>query len=415
MTWMVVSMFALFSCRPEDIPGEETIDPFVYVQAKNITKTSATLSAQVTPNGDNVTLSFQYALENSDEWICDTLEEKLSGVNSVIKSVEIQDLQPNTAYKYKVSADKTSSAVKYFTTGNFSKATIVVSPAENIKITTAHVKALLVPGVDGEVSVSFKYSEASSSKWQTITLPDKFIGTDTVKLTFDLYELKPNTEYNFCWEATNKGGTESKTITFGTYAVVDYDGNYYHTVTIGDQTWLKENLETTHFANGDPITNVTSSAVWKTLTTGAYCWYNNDPKIGETYGALYNWYLATDSRELIVGYKTPTADDFVSLAFYLGYNDGSFGPLLMETGTSHWINPVIKATNSTGLTVLPNGVRGYISGSFTTIGESSSLWTSSEYGDSAELLEISNINCILNIGPLYPKVMGGGIRLLKNS
>ena len=47
---------------------------------------------------------------------------------------------------------------------------------------------------------------------------------------------------------------------FETFAVIDYDGNLYHAVTIGDQVWLRENLRTTHYANGDPIPNVGSEA-----------------------------------------------------------------------------------------------------------------------------------------------------------
>ena len=38
--------------------------------------------------------------------------------------------------------------------------------------------------------------------------------------------------------------------------VTDYDGNVYHTVAIGSQVWLKENLKTTHYNNGVPIPNV---------------------------------------------------------------------------------------------------------------------------------------------------------------
>jgi PKD repeat protein len=70
--------------------------------------------------------------------------------------------------------------------------------------------------------------------------------------------------------------------------VTDIDGNVYHTVTIGTQVWMVENLKTTKYRNGDPIPNVTDSTTWGNSTTGAYCNYNNDANNSTTYGRLYN-------------------------------------------------------------------------------------------------------------------------------
>lgn len=39
----------------------------------------------------------------------------------------------------------------------------------------------------------------------------------------------------------------------GTPTVTDYDGNIYNTVQIGEQCWMKENLRTTHYADGTEI------------------------------------------------------------------------------------------------------------------------------------------------------------------
>ena len=36
-------------------------------------------------------------------------------------------------------------------------------------------------------------------------------------------------------------------------AVTDYDGNTYNAVQIGKQVWMKENLRTTHYADGTPV------------------------------------------------------------------------------------------------------------------------------------------------------------------
>ncbi|MCP4790448.1 MAG: hypothetical protein GY881_09470, partial [Gammaproteobacteria bacterium] len=83
-----------------------------------------------------------------------------------------------------------------------------------------------------------------------------------------------------------------------TSSLIDSDGNTYPTITIGNQVWMLENLRVTHYRNGDAIPNVTDDTGWSGLSTGAYCWYDNDQATNEKYGALYNWYTVDDSRGL---------------------------------------------------------------------------------------------------------------------
>lgn len=52
--------------------------------------------------------------------------------------------------------------------------------------------------------------------------------------------------------------------------VTDYDGNIYHTVTIGTQVWLRENLKSLHYSDGTAITGVMS--------------YNNSDSLANIYG-----------------------------------------------------------------------------------------------------------------------------------
>src|ERR1022692_1515578 len=77
--------------------------------------------------------------------------------------------------------------------------------------------------------------------------------------------------------------------------VTDIDGNVYHTVTIGTQVWLVENLKTTHYRDGTAIPNLTDNTTSDNLTSGAYCDYDNKPSNSAIYGRLYNWYAATSS------------------------------------------------------------------------------------------------------------------------
>jgi hypothetical protein len=97
---------------------------------------------------------------------------------------------------------------------------------------------------------------------------------------------------------------------------VDGDGNEYHTVVIGTQTWLKENLKTTHYCGGAPISLVTDNLKWEPCKIAAYCWYNNDEGMKNKYGALYNWYVVKTGVLCPVGYHVPTIDDWTTLATY---------------------------------------------------------------------------------------------------
>jgi uncharacterized protein (TIGR02145 family) len=133
-------------------------------------------------------------------------------------------------------------------------------------------------------------------------------------------------------------------------------------VTIGTQTWTKYNLQTTTYRNGDIIPEVQDQATWTNLTTGAWCYYNNDPALGAIYGKLYNIYAIQDPRGLTPeGWHIPTYAEWITLQTYASSNSG----LIKQTGTTNWLTPNTGATNSTGLTILPGGYR---SSSFVFLG-----------------------------------------------
>jgi len=139
--------------------------------------------------------------------------------------------------------------------------------------------------------------------------------------------------------------------------VTDIDGNVYHTVTIGTQVWMVENLKTTHYRNGDAISNVTDNAAWVALKTEAYCWFVNDIANKDTHGALYNWYAVSDIRNLCPsGWHVPSDTEWTILEDYLGGQDVAGGKL-KEAGTSHWESPNTGATNESGFSALPVGYR----------------------------------------------------------
>ena len=152
-------------------------------------------------------------------------------------------------------------------------------------------------------------------------------------------------------------------------------------ITIGGQTWAPKNLDVVTYRNGDPIPEVQAASTWSNLTTGAWCYYENNTANGTTYGKLYNWYAVNDPRGLAPnGYHIPTDAEWTTLTSYLG-GTVTAGGKMKEAGTSHWLSPNTNATNSSGFTGLPGGCRG-TTGGFGDIGASGYWWSSSVYNTS---------------------------------
>jgi len=144
-------------------------------------------------------------------------------------------------------------------------------------------------------------------------------------------------------------------------------------IKIGTQRWMTTNLSVSRYRNGDKIPQVKNPAAWSGLTTGAWCWYNNDAANDSVYGKLYNYYAVSDSRGLApTGWHIPTDAEWTTLSTFLG-GDAVAGGKMKEAGTAHWLNPNFGATNSSGFTALPGGLRQ--NGSFFILGSWGSWWS----------------------------------------
>ena len=151
------------------------------------------------------------------------------------------------------------------------------------------------------------------------------------------------------------------------------------TIQIGNQLWMKENLNTSFYRNGDTIHYVTDAAEWAGLTTGAWCYYNNDPANGEIYGKLYNWYAVKDSTHgglAPLGWYIPTDGDWTTLTTTLG-GTSLAGGKMKSAGTTRWTTPNTGATNSSGFAGLPGGYRDN-GGAFYDVGYDGCWWSSTE-------------------------------------
>jgi uncharacterized protein (TIGR02145 family) len=166
-------------------------------------------------------------------------------------------------------------------------------------------------------------------------------------------------------------------------SVSDITGNIYTTIAIGTQLWMQSDLKTTRYTDNALIPNVTDNDTWKSLTSAAWCWYQNSSSYGTTYGILYNYYAVETDKLCPTGWHVPTDNEFKMLEIYLGMSpseaDGTLwrgtnqGNQLKSTST--W-NSNGNGTNSSGFTALAGGYRFGLDGGFTGLGTTSYWWSS---------------------------------------
>jgi len=148
-------------------------------------------------------------------------------------------------------------------------------------------------------------------------------------------------------------------------------------IKIGTQQWMSKNLEVYFYRNGDTIPMVTDGTAWAALTTGAWCYYNNNAFEGIIkYGILYNWYAINDPRGLAPqGWHIPTDAEWTTLETTLGGSRVAGGK--MKEAELYWHSPNTGATNNSGFTGLPGGHRSS-DGAFYGVGNYGSWWSATE-------------------------------------
>lgn len=196
-------------------------------------------------------------------------------------------------------------------------------------------------------------------------------------------------------------------------------------VVIGSQIWQSHNYDGVTYRDGTPIPQVTNSTQWANLTTGAWCYYNNNPTNNTVYGKLYNWYAVAgiyNSASLTdpslrkqlapMGWHVPSNDEWNLLLNFLGGNNAAGGKL-KETGVAHWLSPNTGATNSTGFSGVPGG---YCSnaGAFDFMGSFGYFWNVLQSSStSAWYLNLFYSNSSGVVGT-YAKKYGFSVRCIKD-
>jgi uncharacterized protein (TIGR02145 family) len=193
----------------------------------------------------------------------------------------------------------------------------------------------------------------------------------------------------------------------------DIDGNPYRVLNLYGQCWLKENLKTSHYQNGDSIAEIQNDNEWASLTSGAFSKYQNNSLNDSIYGKLYNGFSVSDPRNVCpAGWHVSTDADWGNLIDSLG-GEGIAGGLLKSTEL--WAMPNTGASNSVEFTALPGGMRDADHGGFFSNAINSGYWwsASSENAPAAFVRYINYPNVNVNRYS-YGKKNGFSVRCVRD-
>ena len=406
-----------FSCK-KDPP--KTLPIVLTSPATSITATSAMTHADITSDGGDPVLErgICWSITNSLPSTADNKTSNGSGSGGFDNS--LTGLNPGTTYYIRAFASN-SIGTAYGTSITFT--TLATAPV----LTTVAVTSITLTTANGGGTITSDGGSAITARgvcWSTSPNPNTSIhsttdGTGPGGFTSTLTGLTNNTVYYVRAYAANSVGTSyGNELSFTTSdsqaeTVTDIDGNVYHTVTIGSQVWMVENLKVTKYRNGDLIPVITDYTQWDPLTTGARVTNTFIQGYVDTYGWFYNWYAVSDNRNISpAGWHIPSKVELTTLSDYLGGDDISGGKL-KESGTSRWNSPNNFSTNESGFTALP-GAFYFASPGYVSPGDFGTWWTATEY-NSTDSWNWNLDNSSTGLFKVYNKKSGGfSVRCIKD-
>lgn len=252
------------------------------------------------------------------------------------------------------------------------------------------------------------------------------VSSEQPETSYQTTDLYANTTYYWRLESRDKKGgrTRSPVWSFKTNPVVwttpittgsftdTRDNKTYQTVTIGEQTWMAENLAYLPKINNEsdglftnPVYNVlnyTGTSISEAKTSSGF----------QTYGVYYNIVAAKSSCP--TGWHLPTDLEWKHLETYLGlpteelevvssYRGKRIAGLLREIGNANWLYSNETVNNVALFNARPSGFKIYQNEWF-SVGESATFWTST--GNPNPQLSLTN----RVISFIYPVSVRGNIQ-----
>ena len=156
--------------------------------------------------------------------------------------------------------------------------------------------------------------------------------------------------------------------------LITYEGKVYHTVVIGRQCWMSDNLNIGKWADESQLQDNGDNGVIE-----KYC-FGNDFTQCDYWGGLYQWnelmaYSQVSGAQGICpsGWHVPSSQDWKTLIRYLGMNTEAGGKL---KSTLNWQNPNVGATNSTGFSAMPGGYYDFMAKQWHDLTREGYYWSS---------------------------------------
>ncbi len=274
----------------------------------------------------------------------------------------------------------------FYPAGYATPLAVTTGAATVVTATTAQVGGALVAGGPCERGICWSTTPGP-------TVADMVVpaGAGSGAFSCGLTGLAGNTLYHVRAYATNTNGTVyGSDISFTTDissfqpgdAVTDAQGNSYATIWIGGMHWMAENLRSVTFANGDPIPNVTADNTWESISTPAWCSFNNSPANAATYGRLYNGFAVVDPRNVCpAGWHVASDVELFALIEAIDtvdYEEGMVSPRaggkMKATGGVVWQYPNNGASDQSGFHALGAGYRNDGNSAFWNLLQQSYFW-----------------------------------------
>ena len=372
---IIIITFLLFtSCTKTNI---NPLTPAVPVIADLITAAATAISGTTAISGGNISsdggaaISARGVCWNTSTGPTITNNKTTDGTGTGNFASSVTGLTGTTIYYIRAYATNNAGTAYgnevSFTTGA-SLATVITTALSGITQTTATSGGNITN--NGGTAITGRGVCWNTSSGPTTANSKTTDGAGTGIFASTVTGLTAGTIYYVRAYATNSAGTA-----YGNEIGLTTTAAPIPSVTVCSQVWMLKNLDVSTYRNGDPIPLVTDNTQWSLLTTGAYCYYQNNTANGPVYGKLYNWFAVNDPRGLApVGWHVPTDAECTTLSTCVT----GIGGNLKETGTTHWQLPNIGATNSSGWTGLPGGRRDDV-GSFWSLGFNCSWWSSTLY------------------------------------